>query len=143
MAEQDGIGGAAPADDLGDLKVKRGGGVLIPIIFVVALPRKLDGGLAVPFGKTTVHLTEDTTELELTAIAAVEFDERLEFLDCFLHVPCGHGNDVPAAFDGRFGFAFPHSMTPFSLHSHSTSTGTIWTRSSKLWPPSFHPISKI
>jgi hypothetical protein len=68
--------------------------------FIIAIPGELDGGLAVSFGEPAVHLAVDATELELTGIAALEFDERLEFLDRFLHVPCSHGDDVPAALDG-------------------------------------------
>lgn len=38
MDQQSGLGGpSAPGDDLGDLKVKRGGGVAIPIIFILLL----------------------------------------------------------------------------------------------------------
>jgi hypothetical protein len=42
------------------------------------------------------RLTADTTKLELTPIMTLKLDERLEFFDCFLHVACGHGDDVPA-----------------------------------------------
>lgn len=42
MSQQDGVGDVQPlggqqGDDLGDLKIKRGGGVLIPILFIVVL----------------------------------------------------------------------------------------------------------
>ena len=47
---------------------------------------KFGGGLAVPLRKATVHLTVDTTELELTTIIALKLDERLEFLDRFLQI---------------------------------------------------------
>ena len=65
--------------------------------FVIAVPSKLDAGLAISLLELAVHLAVDTSELELARVAEFKFDERLEFFGFLLYVPLIHVLNEPAA----------------------------------------------
>ena len=72
--------------------------------FVIAVPSKLDAGLAISLRESAVHLATDATELKLAGVAAFELDERLEFFGFLLNVPVIHVFDDPSALKRIGGF---------------------------------------
>src|SRR5262245_2720510 len=68
---------------------------------VRALPGPLHGWLAVPGGRSPVHVALDVAELEVAGAVLLELEERLDLLIEVVLVPPGHRDDVPEAGEGR------------------------------------------
>src|SRR5262249_43455546 len=72
---------------------------------LVALPGPFDAGLPIPHAFAVVDLASNEAELELSVLALLELDERLDFLVDVDLVPCAHRNDVPAPQEWRLRLA--------------------------------------
>lgn len=70
----------------------------------VAIPRPLDGWLAVPGGLATIHLTLDVAKMKLAPAPVVEFDECLDYFVKEVVVPGRNRDDAPATGEGKCRF---------------------------------------
>jgi hypothetical protein len=68
--------------------------------FLVPIPRKLNGRLAIALRGPPIYFAPNHTKLKLTHVLGSELNERLDFFVQILVPPLGHRDDVPAAFDG-------------------------------------------